>query len=120
MDEPPQQTSNSPQQPQPGDVFSIKGVKPVTKGIGSSGGAQQQAIHKKLSLLKKNHPHNNVAHTTSGTSLEDTPSSRNIIQPNNPINGRLGSNIMQTNGTQIATTSFGVRKVSDNNSNINN
>ena len=54
------------------------------------------------------------------TSLEDTPSSRNIIQPNNPINGRLGSNIMQTNGTQIATTSFGVRKVSDNNSNINN
>ena len=56
-------------------------------------------IHKKLSLLKKGQN----PHTNSGTSIEDAPSSRNLIQPNNPINGRLPSTVIQSNTSQITS-----------------
>lgn len=75
---------NSPTGQQELEAFSSKMQRQAAANKiavigGSTNNNHQQAIHKKLSLLKKNHPHNNIAHTTSGTSLEETPSSRNII-----------------------------------------
>jgi hypothetical protein len=76
------------------------------------GGAPPHTINKRLSLLKNKRNEN---HTTSGASLEETPSSRNLIQPNNPINGGRSLNLINQSSSSVHnnSTTFGIRKPSE-------
>lgn len=66
-----------------------------------------------MSLLKSKR--NECGQTTSGASLEETPSSRNLMQPNNPIMGGRSQNVINQSSTSVTnnSTTFGGRKPSE-------